>query len=78
MVGNANGITLVAGAEGNVITSNVVVGNPPVQVSVAYPSTTGVDIRNLARPGSNIIESNVCMVTVNATCATAGNPLAPR
>jgi hypothetical protein len=45
---------------------------------VGYPATTGVDIRNLARPGSNIIESNVCMVTVNATCATAGNPLAPR
>jgi hypothetical protein len=77
-VGNANGITLVAGTEGNVIVSNVVLGNPPVQVSVGFPATAGVDIRNLSAPGSNIIESNVCQTPVNAVCATADSPLFPR
>jgi hypothetical protein len=77
-VGNANGITIVAGAEGNVVVNNLVVGNPPVEISVTQPTTAGVDIRNLARPGSNIIESNVCHTPVNAQCSTAGNPLSPR
>jgi parallel beta-helix repeat protein len=78
VMGNANGITIVAGAEGNVVVSNVVVGNPPAEVSVSQPATAGVDIRNLARPGSNIFESNVCLTPVNAECSTAGAPLLPR
>jgi parallel beta-helix repeat protein len=78
VVGNANGITIVAGAEGNVFANNLVVGNPPVEVSVTQPATAGVDIRNLARPGSNIFESNVCLTPVNAECSTTGNPLLPR
>lgn len=73
-----NGITLVAGAEGNVIVGNVVMGNPPVQVSVNHPTTDGIDIRNLARPGVNIFQSNVCLTQVNAECSTTGNPLVPR
>lgn len=68
VVGNANGITLVAGVQGNVILRNLVVGNPPIQVSVNNPGTTGVDIRDLATPGSNIIEDNVCLTAVNAVC----------
>jgi parallel beta-helix repeat protein len=71
VVGNTNGITLVAGVEGNIIAGNLVVGNPPVQVSVTIPTTPGVDIRNLATPGSNVVEGNVCLTTVNAVCATA-------
>ena len=77
-MGNANGITIVAGAEGNVVVSNLVIGNPPVEVSVSQPATVGVDIRNLARPGTNIFESNVCQTPVNAECSMADNPLLPR
>lgn len=69
-VGNANGITLVAGVQGNIILRNLVVGNPPVQVSVNNPETVGVDIRNLATPGSNTLEGNVCLTSVNAVCSS--------
>ena len=65
---------LVPGVEGNVITGNFVVGNPPVQVSVSSPTTAGVDIRNVAPPGSNIVEGNTCLTAVNAVCSTADNP----
>jgi parallel beta-helix repeat protein len=71
VIGNANGITLVAGVEGNIIAGNLVVGNPPVQVSVTNPAPSGIDIRNLATPGSNVVEGNVCLTMVNATCASA-------
>lgn len=57
---------------------NVVMGNPPVQVSVNNPATQGFDIRNLATPGFNIFESNVCLTPVNAECSTVGNPLPTR
>jgi len=69
VVGNANGIVLVAGAEGNVIGGNLVVGNPPVQVAVNNPGSVGVDIRNLATPGSNTVDGNVCLTAVNALCS---------
>ena len=78
IVGNANGITLVAGAEGNFIRGNVVVGNPPVQVSVNNPATTGVDIRNLAAPGTNTIIDNVCLTAVNAACPSVEDTPPPR
>ena len=67
--GNANGIVLVAGVEGNVVFRNVVLGNPPVQVPVNNPGTTGVDIRNLATPGTNVVEGNICLTTANAVCS---------
>jgi parallel beta-helix repeat protein len=69
VLGNANGIALVPGVEGNVILRNLVMGNPPVQVSVGNPGTAGVDIRNLATPGANVIESNICLTATNAVCA---------
>jgi parallel beta-helix repeat protein len=68
VVGNANGILLVAGAEGNFIRRNIVAGNPAIQVSVDNPTTTGVDIRNLAAPGTNTFEDNFCLTAVNAAC----------
>ena len=67
--GNANGIVLVAGTEGNVVFRNLVLGNPPVQVSVNNPGTAGVDIRNLATPGANVVEGNVCLTAANAACS---------
>jgi hypothetical protein len=69
-MGNTNGIViLAAGAQGNLILRNLVIGNPPVQVRVDHPTTTGVDIRNLAAPADgNTIQDNVCLTAQNADC----------
>jgi hypothetical protein len=48
---------------------NLVLGNPPVQVSVGSPGTTGVDIRNQATPGANVVEGNICLTATNAACS---------
>lgn len=69
VVGNTNGIVMDPGVKGNIILRNLVVGNPAVQVSVNNPTTTGVDIRNAATPGDNIVEGNVCLTAVNAVCS---------
>jgi parallel beta-helix repeat protein len=69
--GNSNGIVLVAGVEGNVVLRNFIVGNPPIQVPVSNPGTAGVDLRNLAAPGINFLEGNVCLTSTNAACAIA-------
>jgi len=68
IMGNTNGIIVVAGAAGNVIRRNTVVGNPPVQVSTTFPAAGGVDIRNGAAAGTNTIDDNVCLTAVNAPC----------
>jgi parallel beta-helix repeat protein len=68
VVGNANGIILLAGNSGNFFRHNIIVGNPPVQVSVNSPTTSGVDIRNDATAGANTFEDNVCLTAVNAAC----------
>ncbi len=68
VTGNTNGIVLVAGTTGNIIRRNVVVANPPLQVSVTFPQAGGVDIRNGATPGANTIDDNVCMTALNAAC----------
>ena len=72
--GNANGIVLVAGVEGNVVLRNFVMGNPPVQVNVSNPGTAGVDIRNLATQGVNLLDRNVCLTSTNAACAITDPP----
>lgn len=68
IMGNTNGIILVAGAEGNIIRHNTVVGNPPVQISTTFPAADGADIKNGAAPGTNTIADNVCLTAVNAPC----------
>jgi parallel beta-helix repeat protein len=68
VTGNTNGIIIAAGAEGNVIRRNTVVANPPLQVSVSFPTANGVDIRNGATTGTNTIDDNVCLTAVNAAC----------
>ena len=73
LIGNTNGIVLVPGVEGNVIRHNIVVGNPPVQISVTFPAADGVDIRNQATPGTNRVEDNVCLTSVNAPCPAIGS-----
>jgi len=69
VVGNTNGIQLTGRAQGNVISHNIVAGNPPLQVSINNPMTTGVDIRNEATPGANTFEDNLCLTAIGiANC----------
>lgn len=72
VVGNTNGIFLAAGVQGNVIRRNLIVGNPPVQVDLDHPSTSGVDIKNLAADGANAFRGNVCLTSINAPCPAVG------
>ena len=79
VLGNTNGIILVPGVEGNIVRHNVVVGNPPVQISVTFPLDGGVDIRNQATPGTNTIDDNFCLTSVNAPRPAIGRrKLKPR
>jgi parallel beta-helix repeat protein len=75
VVGNTTGIWLAAGTEGNIIRRNFVAGNPPVQVAVSIPSTTGVDIRNQAAAGANAFVGNICLTAINAPCPSVGPTL---
>lgn len=68
VVGNTNGIRLVPTVTGNVVRENIVLGNPPLQVSNSFPTSTGVDIRNLAPAGANAFEDNTCATSINAPC----------
>jgi len=72
VTGNANGIILLPGVEGNVVRHNTVLGNPPVQFSVTFPQPDAVDIRNAATPGANTIDDNVCLTAINADCPAIG------
>ena len=72
VLGNTNGIILVAGVEGTVIRRNVVAGNPPIQISNSFPGEQGVDIRNGTAPGATTFKDNVCLTGVNAPCPAVG------
>jgi parallel beta-helix repeat protein len=73
--GNTNGIILTAGTLRNTFRRNLVVGNPPAQVSVDYATTSFSDIRNLSGSDSNTFQSNVCLTSVNAPCPALGPTL---
>jgi parallel beta-helix repeat protein len=73
--GNSNGLFMTAGVQGNIIRGNIFLGNPPVQVSVDNPSSSGVDIKNLADPGANAFEGNACVTSINAPCSSLGPSL---
>ena len=70
--GNANGIFLGPGVQGCVIRRNILIGNPPVQVSVDHTSPGGWDIQNLADDGANTFRGNICLTSVNAPCPAVG------
>ena len=72
ILGNTNGIFLAAGVKGNFFRGNIVIGNPPVQVSLDSASSGGVDVKNLADDGANSFEGNVCGTSVNAPCPSTG------
>lgn len=73
--GNANGIFLTAGVQGNTIRGNTIVGNPPVQVAADHTANSGFDIKNLANAGANTFEGNICVTSVNAPCPSVGPSL---
>lgn len=68
IVGNTNGVFLAAGVQGNTISGNVIIGNPPVQVAADHAAYTGYDIKNMAAAGANTINSNLCVTSLNAPC----------
>ena len=77
-MGNTNGIALFLASTGNIVRGNVVVGNPPIQVSVSLPGTAGVDILNLSAPGTSTFERNLCLTAVNAPCPDLATSTRPR
>jgi parallel beta-helix repeat protein len=75
ILGNTNGIFLAPGVKGNFFRGNLVIGNPPVQVSLDNATSSGVDVKNLADPGANVFEGNVCATSVNAPCPSVAPSL---
>ena len=61
VMGNTNGILIQAGARDNVLRRNIVVGNPPVQVTATFGNFGGADIQNLAPAGANWMDGNICL-----------------
>ena len=75
IVGNANGIFITSGVQGNTFRRNTILGNPPVQIAVDHTANGGFDIKNLADTSANTFEGNLCMTSVNAPCAAVGPSL---
>jgi parallel beta-helix repeat protein len=76
VTGNSDGIILFAGAAGNLLRRNFVMGNPGVEASIDHPSaTTGFDIRNLAAAGANEFIGNTCLTSLNGPCPSLGPSL---
>jgi hypothetical protein len=71
--GNINGLALLrlggATPTGNLIRKNVIVGNPPIEVSADNPgiNPVGADIRDFSEAGSNTFEDNLCITYTGAT-----------
>lgn len=77
-MGNTNGIALFPDTTGTVVRGNVIVGNPPIQVSVSLPMTAGVDILNLSPRGTSTFERNLCLTSINAPCPDLSTSPIPR
>jgi hypothetical protein len=76
--GNLNGVLIAAPTQGgNVIRRNIIVGNPPVQISKEFGASIGADIQDLSAPGTNTFEDNRCLTYVGAgpsPCPNVGKP----
>jgi parallel beta-helix repeat protein len=75
VVGNTVGIRIGPTVVGNVVIENVVVGNPPIQVSNSFPATAALraDIRNLSPAGANSFEKNYCLTYIGPGPAPCPN-----
>ena len=78
IVGNANGIFITSGVQGNTFRRNTIIGNPPVQVAVDHTANSGFDIKNLANAGANTFQGNICLTSLNAPCPSTGPSLAAK
>jgi parallel beta-helix repeat protein len=78
-VGNANGIVVFPAATNSIVRQNVVVGNPPIQVSNSVPGPGGVDIWDQSAAGNNnVFLGNLCVTAINASCSAAAGQSIPR
>ena len=73
-----NGIVVFPPATGTVVRGNVVVGNPPVQVSVGISGSAGVDIWDQSARGQTVFDRNVCVTSINAPCPSLSTVALPR
>ena len=75
VVGNTIGIRIGAAVVGNVVTENVAVGNPPIQVSNSFPATAALraDIRDSSPSGANTFDKNFCLTYIGAGPAPCPN-----
>ena len=65
--GNMNGVYIDGnGNAGNIIRSNSVIGNPPVQISMEFGASIGADIQDMSTPGTNTLEDNRCLTYAGA------------
>jgi parallel beta-helix repeat protein len=75
--GNVNGIYIHASSAGNVFHRNVILGNPPVQVSNDFGKAIGADIQDFAPAGANTFDDNRCLTyagqTTPAPCSGISN-----
>jgi len=74
--GNVNGVLVFATTSGNVIRHNIIVGNPPAQVSVDFPgaAAAGADIHDRsATAGANTYEDNFCLTYIGPGTAPCPN-----
>jgi hypothetical protein len=56
-----------------------VIGNPPIQQSVAVPGSVGVDLWDQSPPSANnVFDRNVCITAINAPCPGASPIAVPR
>jgi hypothetical protein len=71
--GNINGLALfplgTATPMDNLIQNNVIVGNPPIEISADNPGIdpVGADIRDFAAAGANTFRKNLCVTYTGAT-----------
>jgi parallel beta-helix repeat protein len=72
--GNMNGIFIGSATKGgNVIRRNIIAGNPSAQDSATFGDNVGADIQNLAAPGANTFEENLCVTYAGAGPAPCPN-----
>jgi parallel beta-helix repeat protein len=77
-VGNTNGIIVFPSATNTRVRGNVVVGNPPIQLSTGTPAAPGVDIWDQSAPGTTTFDRNLCVTAINAPCTGVAAGQVPR
>jgi hypothetical protein len=59
--GNVSGVRVFPEAMNNIVRRNTIVANPPAQVRDTFPTANGRDIYDMAPPGMNTFEDNICL-----------------